>query len=391
MNKNNVSVVPDHTLCCSCGVCRGVCNVNAINYNIDKSGFLRPKINENCKNCGICLKCCPGASLLRDYSSPIIKSVYGYSLDNDTRLDSASGGVLTELLCFLIENSIVSYVTVVTNHKENVPKVILTNDTKIIRANKASKYCPIDYGDLIHQIEKIGGFVAIVGVPCVINSIQEYTKLNKRIGKKIKFFFSLFCNHTPSYHALDYLRENNNIVSYDAVFYRGGGWPGFFQFKLSNNLISKIPYRFAMRKGVGRYFKNVRCELCDDPFGDSADASFGDAYFCEKETLGQTLIIIRNVEISNILERMKGCQVNISVLDNLDSISKFYKKMLWRHTNTREFAYFLKAKGKNIVNLKSIEPSSPNVFSKVRYMKKMFLCNIGKHKLLWKLLYRYAN
>jgi coenzyme F420 hydrogenase subunit beta len=348
-------------------------------------------VNDKCTNCGLCISCCPGVNCLRNYDSHISKSVYGYSCNDETRYNSASGGVLTELLCFLIENSIVSYVTVVTNYEEDVPKVILTNDTKVIRENKASKYCPIDFGDLVTQIKRIEGTVALVGLPCMINSMREFSKTNRIFGNKIKYFFSLFCNHVPSFHALEYLKQNSHIDSFDAVYYRGGGWPGFIQFKKSNKIIQKIPYRFAMRKGVGRFFKNRRCELCDDPFGDSADASFGDAYFCDEETLGQTLVLIRNKEISDIMDEMNGNHIKICSLDSLDSVKKFYKKLIWRHSNTREFAYFLNKMGKDVMNLRSIVPISPNFMSKLRYKRRFIISNIGKYKLFWKILYHYAN
>jgi coenzyme F420 hydrogenase subunit beta len=390
MKNNNVSIVSKHNLCCSCGVCRGVCPTSAISYYIDKNGFIRPSVHDNCTNCGLCLKCCPGANQFRSTVTDD-KLISGFSLNDIIRHESASGGMLTEILCYMIEKKVVDYVTVVTNYENGeYPKVVLTNNIETIKNCKTSKYCPIDYGLIIKEINKIEGRVAIVGIPCVINSIRQYARFNKKISNKVRFYLSLFCNHTPSYLSIEYLKVSNNISRFDRLLFRGDGWPGYFQFFNNGVKIKEIPYRFAMRKGVGRYFKNIRCEFCDDPFCDTADISFGDAYFCKNEIHGQTLAIVRNIEIENFLKLMKGDKIDFRNIDNWDSISQYYKKLIWRHSNTPEFTYYLNKMGHKsfFYSTSSIKPS---LLSRMRTRKKLFMCSIGKYRLLWKLLYYYAD
>ena len=51
----------DKHLCCSCGICEGVCNQGAITMKENVEGFYVPEIDMNkCNNCGLCYAVCPG-------------------------------------------------------------------------------------------------------------------------------------------------------------------------------------------------------------------------------------------------------------------------------------------------------------------------------------------
>ena len=57
----NVSDVVKKDLCTGCGTCYSLCTNNVIKMIINqKKGIYIPQINEECNNCGICLKVCPG-------------------------------------------------------------------------------------------------------------------------------------------------------------------------------------------------------------------------------------------------------------------------------------------------------------------------------------------
>lgn len=68
----------------------------------DSEGFLRPKVSDACVKCGMCVKVCP-AGKIKDPPRPDIKYYYGYSLDDETRLASSSGGIFTEFAKAFIE------------------------------------------------------------------------------------------------------------------------------------------------------------------------------------------------------------------------------------------------------------------------------------------------
>lgn len=69
--KDNVNSIVRKGLCCSCGICAGICPRNCIEMIICK-GIAKPNINnEQCINCGLCLDICPGKDV---QSQPSIKN-----------------------------------------------------------------------------------------------------------------------------------------------------------------------------------------------------------------------------------------------------------------------------------------------------------------------------
>lgn len=117
---------------------------------------------------------------LKDYSFKNSQYFYGYSTNDEMHLNASSGGIVTELLCYLISNKIVDYVTCVTARTdEQLPMQVITNDIEIIKECRTSKYCPVQWKDIVEQIKKIEGTIAIVALPCQINSLKDYFKEQK--------------------------------------------------------------------------------------------------------------------------------------------------------------------------------------------------------------------
>jgi len=324
----NISIVYSKGLCCSCTVCSNYCHKDAITFQIDKLGFYKPVVDiEKCVNCGQCVKYCPGINDLKHYEPMSETTWYGYSLDEEVRINAASGGLTTELLCYMLEKKIVDYVTVVTNRtKDALPRQILTNNPKVIRECRTSKYCPISWNNILQEISNCGGTVALVGLACQINSVKHYYEGKKNCN--VKYYISLICAHTPSLRATDYLASVSG-KNYKEVSYRGGGWPGYMSFK-SDKSVFKFPYRRTWPAGFGTYFKNNRCELCNDPFSRNADVVMGDSYPLQaKDTIGTTLAIVRNNKINQILESMNNNHIISLARGPVPEVCKHYNADLY--------------------------------------------------------------
>ena len=395
--SRSVKIVEQKGLCCSCGLCASYCKKDAISYRVNKLGFYVPVVDsERCVNCSVCLKSCPGANDLKNYEVTPERYCYGYSLDRDMHLNAASGGVTTELLCYLIKHKIVDYVTCVTNRiADNAPRQILTNNIDEIRKCKTSKYCPVRWEDTISQIEKVNGSVAVVALPCQVNSLKNYYA-NKR--HNIKYFVSLLCNHTPSLKAAHYLTTPFPKSQMLSIVNRGEGFPGFMrvQLRLADNTekLVKYPYRKVWAAGYGKYFKNTRCIVCNDPFSKNADIVMGDSYFLQDtDKEGTTFCIVRNTELCDVLAKMKKDGIiHLEYSLSEEKLKNAYKVLFEREQTFEAKNAILKRMGKGILGMNgdvlnnSLQSSFSVLKGVMRFRKEIFVSSLGKYSFLWKLL-----
>lgn len=392
-----VEEVYSSNLCCSCGVCEGICPQNAIRLIVDKYGFYKPIINKKkCINCGMCQEYCPGSQYInKNESITEVYSGYGHSNNKNLRKNSSSGGIATELLCYLLRNGIVDYVNVVKDIKTlKKPQNIITNNPKEVIKCSSSKYCPTPIGKIIKTIKNKRGKFAVIGLPCQITAIKKYFENNRKKTKgKVSFYLSLFCNHVPSFNATDYILKNLGIRKIKKIRYRGHGWPGYIEIKTKTKTYL-LPYRKTCAIGFMTYFKNQRCRICDDPFGKNADISFGDAYFLsEKENQeGNTYFIIRNKKMLKHFRNMQKHRI-IKILDKPTEkqIQRAYSAFFKRIEEVPYNLYIRKLLGKKNPQNSPLIPKKISFLKKLRKLISFKKSILGRHKYLWSLLYRYKK
>ena len=93
-------------LCCSCGVCKGICPKNCITFRWEKGLYL-PVIDEAaCVGCGLCAAVCPGLghayqtdrTAEATVTGPVLACWNAWSRDPELRHVSASGGVVSTII-----------------------------------------------------------------------------------------------------------------------------------------------------------------------------------------------------------------------------------------------------------------------------------------------------
>lgn len=272
-----------------------------------------PIIDSNkCNDCGICKKVCPGYQIdVRTIQNKTIteESVYskyigyyidcytGYSLNNDIRYNSASGGLITSLLLYALENKIIDGCLVTRMNANNPlePNIIIAKTLNEIIIASRSKYCPVPANTTLKKINDLEGKYAVVGLPCHLHGIRKLEDLLTNIKEKIILHFGLFCSHVPNFWATTtYLKRIKiDIKEIQELNYRGQGWPGYMQIKLKDNKEISIPLEYWNFIGSD-FFIPTRCLICPDQAAELADVSFGDAWLNNmKDDIGTSIIISR--------------------------------------------------------------------------------------------------
>jgi len=326
MNKtylNSVSLVPDHNICTGCGVCNSVCPYDCIDIKIDlKKGVNQSFIDYNvCVDCGVCLKSCPPYTRSNEATNNHLlgnfKSIYAcYSADKEIRKQSASGGFITALSVYLLENDFVDGVIVTKRTPDSpingIPFIAKTKE-EIINS-KTSIYAPVEFGNIIKKIIKEKMYntrLAVVGLPCHLEAIHKATNTYKRLNKVFTYKIAILCGQSPSALAYNYISKKLNINKQDIrnIKNRGDGWPGRVTIDLKNDKKIQFPYQDKLSMGTvlsSPLFTPMACQLCVDPVGFNSDITVSDALIDEyaNDELGRNFILVRNDKMQSIIDNM---------------------------------------------------------------------------------------
>jgi len=219
MTQKTIAQVVKDGLCTGCGTCVSLCPEEAIKLIIDeKKGIYISELDEDgCNNCGICYKVCPGhevdfkglnLEIFGKEPEDILIGNYlncytGHSTDYNIRYNSSSGGLVTALLIFALEEGIIDGALVTRMKRDNPiePEPFIARTVEeIIEASK-SKYCPVPANIALKEIldSKEGEKFAVVGLPCHIHGVRKAEQINKKLKEKIVLHLGIFCNHVPNF------------------------------------------------------------------------------------------------------------------------------------------------------------------------------------------------
>lgn len=299
------SEVVSKGLCTACGTCAGVCaaQVIAMDYTRQEA---EPKLMGLCKECGLCYKVCPGKDVpLKDMDEKflgrsrafieedigIYKECYkGWAKDDDVRNASSSGGMVSALLIYALENDIIDGALLVGWDQEEPyrcrPIIARTPQDVKNACRWTAEAVPVN--ELLYKavMEDKLQRLAVVGMPCQIHGIRKLQMAGApaRIAKAVKFSIGLFCAATYYVEGVKHLvhefsdvKSMNDIETMD---YRGGAAPGSLMVttkdKRIRSVASKHDYTWHFLGSAT--FKRDRCIMCVDFAAELADVSCGDIF-----------------------------------------------------------------------------------------------------------------
>lgn len=401
---NNISFCIANHLCTGCGICEDICPQKCISIQRTQcSGELRPSIGTSCINCGKCLKICPGLGIDFDkymtregiytdkYIGKYIGLHVGYSFDQEIRYHSASGGVVSQFLIYLLDKKIIDGAVVTGYGKDKITPLsyIARTREEIIQA-RSSKYCPVSLNKIGNEIANFqDGKYVIVGLPCHIQGFRKRMAIDRKFKSRIIGLFSIYCSSERTFNAQDYLLDryevNKEEISYFA--YRDNGCLGYLTIETPNKKVS-VPYEIFYGPMLRSFFKTHRCLTCIDHYGELADVNFGDIHISpyDFDKIGISSWITRSQywEDQFIAAQIAG-YIQMDIID-ADTLNNSQKAML--------FPKQRKAKALMNLNLlrglaiprydKALEnPSLKDYISIIICLGQMY---VGRHRGMWRLI-----
>ena len=317
----NIDDVVKSGLCLGCGICTYSGAIEKTVYSKTRDQFI-PLITKENKNDSLAYKLCPGKgyNIIGEskslYNSPnydlqlgfIYNQYAAYTNDNKVLKNASSGGVMTQIAIYLLENNLADRVLTTHFIYTSGPQTvcILAKSKDEIISSQGSKYCPVDLSEAINEIKNNEYRVAVIGTPCQIAGIRNIQKSDEGFSSKIVLTIANFCGGFKSYNNINLLAKRKGI-SFDQITnfrFRGNGQPG--SMLIEDKSGKKVEMAYPKYVGLNGEQKHLRCHLCVDATGELADIACGDAWvprFLEDKH-PWSVILTRNKLADDLIMRM---------------------------------------------------------------------------------------
>ena len=243
----------------------------------------------------------------------------GYANQEKVRHRAASGGIVSALLCYLMEHDIiqgalVSKVSIESGHIEAHPFLARTPDE--ILQGQSSIYMEFPW---LHEarplMERAEGNLVVVGLPCTIKALRHLEKHASGLRQKIKAHISLICGRSSSKSLLLSVLQQKGIREKDVtgICFREGHWRGNMHVWLHDGSEITFPFSdFSLYRNL-HFYCATKCLGCQDPLGEHAEIVCGDAWLPELKghPIKHSLVISRTPQATYWLNDLTKSDVAI--------------------------------------------------------------------------------
>ena len=273
--------------CTGCGLC---CACGMTSFQNDNKGFPYPQsISKEMES--FCNEVCPmgpngAVSPKKSVWGNYLSVFEGYASDENIRERASSGGALTAVCLWLLDNKKVDGI-IHTGYNPQHPTetVTICSTTR----EEVIDHCGSRYSissplvNIKKMVEKNKKY-AFVGKPCDVVALRNYMKIDKEIEKSVEYLFSFFCAGTPSRVANEELlrRMGSSVDTCCALSYRGNGWPGLTTAIDNDGTKHTMTYDTSWMEILGRDIRKS-CKFCYDSIGEASDISCGDFWKLTKQ------------------------------------------------------------------------------------------------------------
>lgn len=321
----NIEDVIRHDLCNRCGSCVGLSDGKIVFG--DRTGKYLPEIIEqlDAETSELVWKACSGkgfdfpgqrVSVFGDpeghaYIGHYQNIYIGHATDQEIRLNSASGGIISAIMIWLLEKKMIDG-AVVLGMSEVEPwltkPIIATTKEEILKAAQ-SKYIISSVNEILPEISKFKGNLAYVGLPGQVQSIRLLQEMNHPHVKNIRYIFGPFYGNTLHFSSVkSFLRSfgEKDFRQISSLYFRHGEWPGNMRVEMKNGKSFELP-KFHANYLIPFHIM-MNSLLCTDLSNEYTDISGGDAWapVYEERGKGFSMVISRSGKGQEILEKMRS-------------------------------------------------------------------------------------
>lgn len=218
------------------------------------------------------------------YTGECLYCTKGYAVDERLRQESASGGMVTALLCSLLRQKKIdgAWVTrsCVRDGRLSYETFIATTEEEI-QSCQSSIYMEMPLMRHLDVVEQFNGRVAVVLLPCQMKAFTMVLEKRPVLQNKVVLKLSLYCSgsHDSAATMIPLKKNKIGLDNASRFFFRRGHWRGYTVVRMADGTEKQLSYT----KGIcayknAYYFSQLRCMVCQDQYGRYADLGFGDIW-----------------------------------------------------------------------------------------------------------------
>jgi coenzyme F420 hydrogenase subunit beta len=338
-----VKSIVEWQLCLGCGACAYICPGRKISLRDAIAEGIRPVLSdEACGDCHDCLDVCPAyrndhrellgaAGLIPELETaygPVLEVWEGYAEDPEIRWSGASGGVLTAIALYCLEQQGMHGVLHVCGDPDNPVR----NRTRLSRsraellAATGSRYGAASACDALQSIEEAPTPCVFIGQPSEVTAVRKAAVLRPRLRQRVGLALSFFCAGSPATQGTEELLRSEGIAMEDVseVRYRGLGWPGSFSVRRRGAKDFSTIRSYEDSWAFLQRFRPPSVHLTPDGSGEDADISCGDPWYRSigADERGRSLVLVRTDRGRQILrDAARAGYVHLEPADARDALN----------------------------------------------------------------------
>jgi coenzyme F420 hydrogenase subunit beta len=319
----NVTDVVDWRLCVGCGACAYICPERKITIvNVWEEGRRPIVAGGDCGACSTCLDVCPGVetraapraagpSIDEECTArwgPVLEIWEGHAVDPEIRHRGSSGGILTALSAFCLEQREMHGVL----HIAQDPGEPLVNRTTMSRSRAellertGSRYAPASVCDSLHLVEVAPAPCVIIGQATEMAALRKAEALRPALASNVGIALSFFSAGSPPAAATVALIRKLGLdpERVTGLRYRGNGWPGNFVVSIDGKPQHEKAITYTESWRFLQAYRPLAVHNWPDGTGEWGDISAGDAWHRPRnpDEPGSSLILIRTEKGRRLFE-----------------------------------------------------------------------------------------
>ncbi|MFC1997367.1 Coenzyme F420 hydrogenase/dehydrogenase, beta subunit C-terminal domain [Chloroflexota bacterium] len=253
----------------------------------------------------------PDEQTIRRYLGQYEACYLGYASNEKVRSRAASGGLVSAILIHLLENEIVQGALIshiVVRNSQIMAEPFIARTKQDILNSQSSIYMKVPIMSQFRHLSEIEGDLAVVALPCELKVLRQYETRNPKLAEKIKLRIALVCARNSTKQLLSKVLIKKEICENDVtdMRFRQGHWRGHMQIQINDGQEISFPFQdFSIYRNL-HFECEMKCLYCEDPLGEYADITCGDAWIPElkKHVIKHSIAVARNTQTVNIIDRM---------------------------------------------------------------------------------------